>query len=440
MALAVLAWVAGASFMAYFLRYFMRRGNVIAVAVLFILIPQIFVRPLIFFAGLDAPFPYEYFGAPDWELIATVLVLSTIWIITFSVAHIVAKEPLAPLGHLLPQVYGSFSLQLLLFAAVFTSTVGAISTGMLVIGAGSVAQFMFEVKVGKELAGAYVIREISVVGAVFSALALLAYEKQRRLAFRRGSGIVWACGALLLFNLAFNFAWGNRYNIAMLVIATGIGWHLYIQRINLFRMLFLLLIAAALLQILKLFRAEAVETVLEREIQTGHSFWLNISTSLHFNQFDALMLALRDAGERFQFRSGKDFINGLLSWVPRTFYPEKETFHIGRWFRQIYEPNAVNGWPITTMGGWYVNFGSAGVPIGGVISGVVAAIFDSRYRNVRTSAWGALIAPALGLLMFDGGVGPGFVQSIFLLLAPIMLLSLALRMTKKGAKQSLSHR
>jgi oligosaccharide repeat unit polymerase len=442
MILAVISWLIGVMIMAPALLFFIRRGNVAAIAVLLILVPQIFVRPALFFAGLDQPYPYEYFGRPDWDLIATGLSVATGWIVIFSVTHQILIRPLQPFGRLLPQINADFNIRILFLCALGTTLLGMLSTGLLVKSAGSLANFMYQVKVGKELAGSYVIREISVTGAIFSALTILYYEKRHRsgLGSGRSRRMVWIGAGLMIINFAFNYFWGNRYNIAMITVAMGVAWHFHIKRIRMGQLIRLVLVAALVLQILKLVRNAAVEEALNREIERNQSFWLDISTSLHLNQFDAFILALRDAGDRFAFREGRDFLNGLVAWIPREFYPNKETFHVGAWFRQVYEPHAVNGWPVTTMGSWYVNFGALGIVIGGVVSGIVAAWFDAGYDKVRVSFWQATVAPAMAFLMFDGGVGTGFVQDIFLVLIPIYLLALTLRILRKRKSRRLARR
>jgi oligosaccharide repeat unit polymerase len=433
MTLAVIGWLIGALVLTVALTLVIRRGNVAAIAVLLILVPQVFLRPTLFFAGLDQPYPYEYFGGPDWDLIATGLAAATAWVAIFFVTHQVFFRPMRPFGRLLPQVNADFDIRILFLCALGTTLLGVVSTGVLVRSAGSLANFMYQVKIGKEFAGSYIVREISVTGAVFSALMILYYEKRYRSRQDRRPRrtMVWLGVAVLLTNLAANYLWGNRYNIAMIGIAMAVAWHYHIRRIRFRQLIWLLLVAALVLQSLKFVRNSAVEQVLNRDIERNQSIWLDVSTSLHFTQFDGFILAIRDAGERFAFREGRDFLNGLLAWIPRQLYPEKETFNVGVWFRQIYEPNVINGWPITTMGSWYVNFGLLGIIAGAFASGIVAAWFDAGYRNVRNSFWQAAVAPTMAFLMFDGGVGTGFVQDIFLVMVPIYLLALTLRILRK---------
>ncbi|PUB87393.1 MAG: hypothetical protein DBP00_08520, partial [gamma proteobacterium symbiont of Ctena orbiculata] len=416
-----------------------KRRNITAVAVLIVLASQVFVRPIIFFAGLDEPFPQEFFGGYDWHLITMGILLATAWIVLFSLTHILIHRPLTPFTPLLPQINVQINTKILFFVAMFTTLLGVVLTTALILNAGSIGNFIFQVKVEKALRGTYLIRTISVLGAIFSILSILYYEKKVRTANKKLRGMVYLSVILLIINLTFNYLWGNRYNIAMLAFAFGIGWHYLIQRISVVRVIVLVLIAAAILQALKTFRTEAVYDALDVDIQSNRSFWLDISTSLHLSQFDAFLLAFRDAGDRFPFREGKDFINGLLAWVPRELYPEKETYHVGGWFRRVYQPQMVNGWPITTIGSWYVNFGIFGIVYGSIVSGIFASLFDASYRAVTRSYWQAAVAPSMALLLFDGGVGTGFFQDIVLIMIPIYLLSFILNKTgRKIPSNSLS--
>jgi len=411
----------------------MRRQNVVALTVVLIIVIQIFIRPLMFFTGVDTPYPYSEFMRPDWGLIAVGLLMGAGWIIVFSLSHRFSYVSSAFEG-LLPVVPNGFDLRILFFCILFTTVLGAVLTGLLVLQAGSINGFMYSVKVGKDFSGSYVIREISVIAAIFSLLGLIAFAKnQQAHGFRvLRSSLFWAFALFLVFNCGVNYFWGNRYNIALLMISSLFAWHFHIRRLNFFNLALMAFVALLLLQTLKMVRLGALAETLGREIVSTQSFWLNVSTSFHLNQFDAFILAFRDVGERFDYRYGKDFLNGLLSWIPRSLYPEKESFHIGGWFRRIYQPAVVNGWPITTIGSWYVNFGILGVLFGAAFSGFVASTFDKAYSNVSESTWQAVMCPVLGLFMFDGGVGTGFVQPIFLVFLPVCLLSILLRLFKSN--------
>jgi hypothetical protein len=96
--------------------------------------------------------------------------------------------------------------------------------------------------------------------------------------------------------------------------------------------------------------------------------------------YDASLLAFRDWPNRFEYRNGKDFAYGFLGSVPRKIWPEKPDPLPGKWFRQTYQPQVRNGWPVGAPTIWYMNYGWAGIIVGGIISGVVVGAVAKRYR------------------------------------------------------------
>ena len=97
----------------------------------------------------------------------------------------------------------------------------------------------------------------------------------------------------------------------------------------------------------------------------GVNIWRQIAISMHGSQFDALLLVMRDFDLSAGLRWGEDFAAGIAALVPRAIWPDPPVSALGAWFRQIYEPETVNGWPITLVGEWLVNFGWTGVAFGG---------------------------------------------------------------------------
>ncbi len=381
-----------------------------------------------FFLGLDQPYPNYLFQNDVWDLLSQSLIIFLVWLVFFFLSYSIFFQKSLSLQKVLPKVPDN-KVGLVLFTIAFITTlIGVLATGYLIDSVGSIGKFMYQVKVGKAFAGYYVIREISISGAVFSGVSLLYFEKKYRMSKRRNRyrKVVWLSVLLYSINLAFNYFWGNRYNIAMLLGALGIGWHFYIYKIHAFKAALLILVVASMLQTLKNLRSENFGEVLFMEIKTTQPFWTDVSLSLHMSQFDAFMLAYRDAGKVFQFRNGKDFINGLLAFIPRKLYPNKETYAVGGWFRRVYQPEKINGWPITIIGNWYVNFGLLGIFLGASISGIITAIFDSINRNLSESYWQAGVAPPIAFFVFDGGVSTGFVQKIFLNVIPVIMFAIIL--------------
>jgi oligosaccharide repeat unit polymerase len=232
-----------------------------------------------------------------------------------------------------------------------------------------------------------------------------------------------------------SFAWGNRGNIAYILIAGALSWHVLIAPLRPIRVL----IGAAILFVALFAMGNLREARLEALTGTPYSersLTRSLSNSLHLAEFDALSLAIKDAGSRYELREGADFRNGILAMVPRQILPEREIFNVGGWFRQVYEPGKVNGWPVTVIGDWFVNFGWIGVVLGAALSGAVAGLFDSAYSRVSSRTWDAVLAPVLGILILKGGVGTGAPQQIVLTLIPLAILSLALRLRGKTGRAS----
>jgi oligosaccharide repeat unit polymerase len=433
MAAAVIAWAISLGILVAGLVLFLRQNRPAGVAVLVILLAQVHVRPVIFFLGLDTPYPYDYFRATEWVLTATASLTTAAWMVLFIAAYYALLPVAGVFAGAFPQAPARYSATVALFCTALVTALGFLATAWLVLRFGGLGPFIYAVKVSKALQGMYIVRELSVLAAILSLFLLVAHfsPTRRHKGALRPALTLLLC-ALLVVNLAVNYAWGNRYNIALLLFAAALAWHVHVHRISPVRALVVVLVMAALLQSLKHLRGSLVSDTLGRSYESGQSFWLDVSTSLHLNQFDAFMLALRDAGSRFELRFGADFWNGLVSWVPRSIMPERETHHIGRWFRKVYYPEIENGWPITVVGGWYVNFGPGGIPLGAAASALVAGAMDRAYRAARRNPWAAVAGAVIPFLMLDGGLGTGFPQAVFMLLIPLWLFTVALRLTAPG--------
>lgn len=385
----------------------------------------VLARPLIIYLGLDEPQPsHGFFRFEEDAMLASFA--ATMWFCIFFATVLFSRKIFFPIGRaILPQVanvHSKIRLRLLVSIVVL---LGFIATLFLVLKFGSVARFIFAVKVEKALSGAYIFRQIAVLGMIVSLFGLF-HELKNSQSRRQKRGVFLFYGSLIFVCMAVNFAWGNRGNIAYMLVAGGIGWHFYIAPLRPDRIVFFGIALLIAMSILGESRKSAIVA------QTGVEYgadnpYREISRSLHFVEFDALALAIRDSGEKFDFRYGEDFINGILAMVPRSILPNRKTFHIGGWLRRVYEPGIVNGWPATVIGDWWTNFGAVGIFLGAVISGIIAGLFDGAYQNPTKKAWDAAMAPCLGVLSFSGGVGTGFPQEIVMTLVPIALFALGLR-------------
>ncbi len=397
----------------------------VSMAALFL---SMIVRPPIILLGLDYPIPPGWFDGYEYYTVAQGSLFAAAWIFLLVLFYQLAAGIGMPQSGLLPKVRRDLPIAPLIIVTTAIVALAALITVVLVIASGGISSFQVAVKLDKSLTGAYVLRQLSTIGIILSLLLIVHFAQKEHVEknVRANRAGLYYGFALLLVGLANNYAWANRYYIAIALLGLGLIWHLNIRRISFLRSIFLLGGVIAALQGLRTIRFALFSDVVGRDINPNFSFWREISLSMHFAEFDAMLLAIRDVGERFDFRAGKDFVNGLLSWIPRFLYPSKESFHIGEWLRQVYDPTKVNGWPPSLPGAWYVNFGLSGILLGTLISGVVLAVFDAHYRN-RRSPWDATMGVMLPLLMTGGGVSMGFPQQIVLTLFPVWMISVGLR-------------
>jgi oligosaccharide repeat unit polymerase len=413
--------------------YLANRKRLAALAVFIILAILLLIRPVFFFLGLDSPYPYDQFDDDFYGLMAIANLMAVTWSVIFAGSYIFFHPAVDLISRYFPQAPRYPDIRVLGVIVVFTTLLGSLGTLLLInSNGGSVAEFTSAVKVEKQLAGFFIIRQVSIFAAVVCIYALLSVIQRSRQApgnTNRSTQrlILLFFLAMIGFNLAINYSWGNRYNIALVLLVFVLSWHYYVRRLDLLRIIVLAVMVVASMQALKWLRLSMISELRGFNVVADQSFALNISTSLHLNQYDAFMLAIRDVGDVFPFRRGEDFVNGLVSWVPRSILPDRETHHIGGWFRQIYQPETVNGWPITVIGSWYINFGPLGVPIGAVISGLVAAAIDKAYRSPHLYPWHAVAGLIFGLFFLDGGFNTGLPQKLFLWGIPLYVLVLVLR-------------
>lgn len=432
---AILIWTSLTCLTAVFLSAALRQGRpaLVGFGVIFSLL--FLCRPAIFFAGLDVPFPQSHFGNTEWSLVTLGLLAACLWLGVASLSYVF----FSPLAGLFKKILPAEPVPerglrpRFLWLVVFPPFLFcALGTLMLIAKYGGVSGFVYASKISKELKGLFVFQAAAPLAGMLATYAALRcmrdHNGQRKLTPQS-----YLYLAVFVASAGLNFTWGNRYNIAIMLMTFMFAWHFYVRPLKIRQVVFAVLLSGAILQGLSVLRSYLiVASINERTAVNPHEFWLSLSLSLHFVEFDAFMLALRDGGDLFELRRGKDFVNGLLAWVPRSIYPEKESFHIGRWFAQVYHPWLKNGWPVTTAGAWYVNFGSTGLVMGGIVSGFILRVFDSAYHDLRTSAWHAAIGLGLVFLCLETGVNTGFVQAIILYAVPTFLASGVLRLLNRN--------
>lgn len=386
----------------------------------------ILVRPAIIYLNLDVPWPsWPFINFQDHSSVTSLV--GAAWMIIFAISAILSKK-IQPVGALIfPTVVENPSLARLRFFCLTVTLIAVAATGFFVLQSGSLGAFIFRVKIEKDMSGLFVFLQIAVLSMIISTYGMIHEIKMVGSSGKKITPIA-IYGALIVLGMLVSFAWGNRGNLAYLVVAIGLSWHICVSPLKIRKVS---LIAASLVAAMFALGSIRENAIVE---QTGvefseRSIFREFSSSLHLVEFDGLTLALKDAGEKFDFRYGEDFWNGVLSVIPRSVMPNRENFNIGGWFRRVYEPSRLNGWPVTVIGDWYINFSYIGIIFGAIISGIVGGLIDGAYRKPRQRAWDAVLASSLGLLMMKGGVGTGFPQQIALTIIPLTLFSLGLRVS-----------
>lgn len=426
--LAALIWFCSLLITGAYLFRLAQADQITGLCVLSMLAAIFHVRPLLFFLRLDSPAPdwlfYDY-----WYLVALASAAGLAWIIVFILAHALLTLPQKAIAKLFPAADARINMKLLIVVCVLLTLFGVAINLSLIRQEGAVEDFIWAVKREKSFSGLYVIRQICVLSALVCLTALIGSardtliatpSRRRQLPIFLGAFLV----GLIAANLGANFMWGNRFNIAMFLVVAIVAYHTYVRKISIAELVVLICLSGALLHSLRILRELIVYSGQSQEtVLAQMSFLRGLSFSLHFSEYDALMLVIRDVGNLFQFRQGEDFLNGIVSWIPGFLWEGKpSTFHVGPWLRQVYEPDRINGWPVTVVGAWYVNFGIIGIFVGAMLSGLVVGALDRCYRNSHNNPWHAVLAPAFGLFLFDGGLNTGFPQYLVLYVLPIALL------------------
>jgi oligosaccharide repeat unit polymerase len=285
------------------------------------------------------------------------------------------------------------------------------------------------VKFERALVGLYFLRQFSAIGitlAIFTLYYFLYLQRVRGIDLPRWQ--VLAAAACIGVNAFGIYAWGQRYGVAMAFVGLVVGYHYFVARLSLLRLAVLGGLFLALFLGLRVIRdtlvfPEGVISPLE-----GANIWRQTAIAMHGSQFDAFLLVLRDFDLEAGLRWGEDFWAGLAALAPRALWPDRPPFNPGAWFRQLYEPETQNGWPVTPIGEWLINFGWIGVAVGGAISGYLTRAAQQVYDDLWKNPWSMMMSFVVALFVIPGGVNSGTPQSFMLMILPLGVVALTLKL------------
>lgn len=386
-------------------------------------------RPAHLVLGLDGPTPDYLFPDGVFDLVIAAEAAALLWLAAFGAGAMAADVAGAPARACFPRLEGEPNPAFVFVGMLAVTALGVAVTFWLFASAGGTLTDTFRlVKAEKGVVGYYFLRQFAVAGELLSVFALYYFIYLRRARLiptpRWWGWVALACFCINAFGI---YAWGQRYSVAMATMALIVGYNYFIRRLTWGELITFALAFLAIFIGLRLFRdalffTDGVITPVEQG-----NIWRKMAISMHGSQFDALMLAIRDFDVASGLRWGEDFFAGLAAMVPRQIWPDRPIFNIGYWFRQMYEPQTQNGWPITPIGEWLVNFGWLGVAAGGALSGYILRAAQRVYDDLWRNPWSMMMCVTVALFVAPGGFTVATPQAMVALVLPLFLAALALR-------------
>lgn len=302
---------------------------------------------------------------------------------------------------------------------------------------GGIGGMITATKVSGELAGLYFLKIPMAIGAIVATASFLELRSFRKSSLFTTASVL-GCAA---FNSVMVFAWGQR-SIVVIVVAMLVLWPSQgkSRRQSHGMATFLRVGLAALLVVgISMSLRDARDDLTETDgvkVFSEQSDWRRLSQGVNGIYYDASLLAFRDWPSQFEYRDGRDFFNGVAGTIPRRVWAQKPDPLPGKWFRQVYEPEARNGWPTGAPTIWYLNFGWSGLMLGGAISGAIVGAVSRRSQVADENAMNAATTFVVLVYPLQLGWSSDSLLVGLTWIAPLMLVNMLLRRTKA---QSVSH-
>jgi oligosaccharide repeat unit polymerase len=372
-------------------------------------------RDVVITFGWDTPYPDGLFNPPQTGILLFKASLTlSLFLVAFAAAYVLLRPwgnyfvRLVPVTWNIPSVRSQRRLM-----TGLTIAATAISV-FLLARYGGFGGILRAAKVTKSLAGSYALRVFPAIGAIVSASLCLTLLQRRKEGISSSRFLVAASLTCALLNAGYVYLWGSRTVVAVVIfILIGGQWLLgrglvgnaavldeipVRRRPRVFRVLVSLLVLLVVVVGLREIRDTALSGHYSTSTQ-GQSELRKISVETNSTYFDATLLALRDWPSTYRYRHGEDFTIGLDGVIPRPLWAGKpQDITDGAWFRQIYQPNVKNGWPLGAVGDWYLNFGTLGVLVGGLFSGFLFTGLMAAWRRAPLTPF--TLASLISMVIF----------------------------------------
>lgn len=408
-------------------------------------------RPFLIVLGLDSPFPEELFFAADSDQAFMTALLAITGYLLVVVLGILVVTRSRVRGWAPFFVRTEISITRARRVTLLLTVLASLLSAYLVLKYGGVGALINAAKVDKSLAGLYILRTIPAVGAVVAAATFLDARR------RRAGNTAVICLICAVANAGCVFLWGTRSLLVIIgaIIILGLrpklparlrkmGRHRVVSGIGsrqttpvtgstdrqlshrpriVVRIVVAVLLVVAVAGGLRMAR----DTLTHGEVQDVYasaSIWRQMSLGTNSTYFDAAMLSFRDWPQPYEYRNGEDFINGTLGVVPRFLWKDKpEAIAPGQWFRQIYEPQKVNGWPMGATALWYLNFGWPGVFVGGIVTGLALGVIAAAQRRYPGNGFNTAVAVVVGIYVLGLGWDSETIMRAILWVVPLWLIA-----------------
>ena len=153
-----------------------------------------------------------------------------------------------------------------------------------------------------------------------------------------------------------------------------------------------------------------------------------ISISVNGTSLDSSLLAVKDWPRVHSWRNGVDFTDGIWGAVPQSMRPDGVLVDtIGAQFHRIYEPDTHNGWPIGAPTEWYINFGWAGVIIGGLLTGWIYRALTNGLQRSPMPELATVATLVMTLIVFPMGVSAASANRFVIHAIPLLAMLTLLR-------------
>jgi hypothetical protein len=369
-------------------------------------------RPLLFLTGLDEPFPERWFvGSESADVLTKTLLGLTLYLAMLLIGvAAVTQSRTRGVGPFF--VAREIDLKRAMKVVVVLTVLATILSAYLMARFGGVGGTITAAKVDKALAGMYVLRAIPAVGAVVATATFIDARKRPEVP----QSLAYMALVCAVVNAASVFLWGSR-SVLVIVGATLIlglrsrrhrpASERHRTRAERQQVALRLGLAALLVISVASGLRIARDTLTRGEVQEVYaeaSTARQASLATNSIVFDAAMLSFRDWPEQHDYRYGEDFYNGVAGLVPRVLWEDKPTaIAPGKWFRQAYEQNKINGWPMGAGALWYLNFGWFGLVLGGIFSGLVLGMVAAAQRRSPSNGFNTAVGVVIGVYVLGLG-------------------------------------